>query len=80
MNYYYNQLAGALGLLKSNGVELPWGEINETLRKVAAENGPDKCDTVEVKNMHRQYRDKCLDLGLVQRGELFNDHDCVPLI
>jgi hypothetical protein len=80
MNYYYNQLAMALGLLKSNNVDLPWAEINEKLRRIAAENGPDNCDTDEVIQMHRKYRDMCLELRLIQIGELFDDRDAIPLV
>lgn len=79
-NYHYDQLAGALGVLKQNDVDLPWGEINEKLRKIAAEHGPENCDTDEVREMHREYRDKCLEMGFIRRGELFNHHDIVPLI
>jgi len=79
-NYYYNQLAGALGLLKENGYDLPWAEINETLQRIAAEQGPFECDTPEVIQMHRYYRDLCIKTGSIGIGELFNEKDCVPLV
>lgn len=79
-NYYYEQLCGALGVLKSSGENLPWVEINETLRKIAADNGPFDCDIDEVKAMHRQYRDRCLRLKLLNPGELFDLNDCIPII
>ena len=79
MNFYWDQLAGALGMLKSNGVDLPWSELNMKLRQIAAEHGPN-CDTDEVKLMYRQYRDMCLDLGLIRQGENFDWRDAVPLV
>lgn len=77
--YYYTQLAGSLGMLKSNGVNLPWSEINEKLLQIAADNGME-CDTDEVRQMHQKYREMCVKLGLINIGELFNDRDCIPLI
>ena len=79
MNHYYNQLAGALGVLKQNGTDLPWSELDEKLKKIAAENGPDQCDTEEVREMHKKFRDQCLSLGLINAGELFDIRDSIPL-
>jgi len=79
MNYYYNQLAGALGVLRSNDVDLPYTDLNEQLRIIARDNGPENCDTDEVRVMHRKYRDMCIDLGLINRGEIFSFRDVVPL-
>jgi len=80
MNYYYNQLSGALGVLKNAGIDLPYSTLNERLQQIAADHGPEGCDTDEVRTLHRQYRDIALHHGLIQRGELFTIHDCTPLI
>lgn len=80
MNYHFNQLAGALGMLKQHGEQLDWASLDATMRRVAAEHGPAHCDTEEIKAMHRTYRDLCLSHGLINRGELFDDRDAVPLI
>lgn len=91
----YDQLCGALGMLKTNGVELPWEEINEQMRGIGRRVGIAKfgdpiantpatgfTDQVheEVRVLHRQYRDMCLARGLIERGYLFDDRDCVPLV
>lgn len=80
MNYYYDQLCGALGLLKQNGADLPWKGLNDTLRSVAREHGPYNCDTDEIIALHRQYRKECINLGLIRIGELFRLDDARPLI
>ena len=94
MNKYY-QLCGALGVLKQNdGVDLDWVEIKEQMRDLGrrvgiAHFGDPIANTVatgftdpvheEVRAIHRKYRDMCLELGLIQRGYLFDDHDAAAL-
>lgn len=80
MNYYYSQLAGALGILKSHGVELNYHELDATMKRTAVEHGPDQCDTHEIKTLHRQYRNLCLEQGYIRQGELFDVCDCVSLV
>lgn len=73
----YEQLCGALGVLKSAGVDLPWVEINDQLISIS------RLSTTEMEMaaepMLRQYRNMCLERGLMRRGELFNISDCVSL-
>lgn len=91
----YDQLCGALGILKQNDVELDWTAINEQMRDIGcrvgiARFGDQIANTpatgfsdpvyAEIQAMHRQYRDMCLERGLIERGYLFNDRDCVPLV
>ena len=42
MNYYYQQLAGALGVLKSAGIDLDYATLVRELREIAREHGPDR--------------------------------------
>jgi len=78
----YDQLCGALGMLKTNGVELDWNSINQTMREIAALNTADSALAMNTaaEPLHRKYRDMCLERGLIQRGYMFDAHDCVPLI
>lgn len=91
----YGQLCGALGMLKQNGVELDWPALNEQMRDIGrrvgiARFGDPVANTTangfsalvhdEVRALHRKYRDMCLERGLIERGYLFNDRDCVPLV
>jgi hypothetical protein len=73
----YEQLCGALGVLKSAGVDLPWVEINDQLRAVARLNIAEREAAAE--SLLRQYRNMCLERGLIRSGELFNISDCVSL-
>lgn len=75
---HYQQLCGALGMLKTAGQQLPWGELNSTLRNLAVM--PTYEMEAAAEPLLRQYRDICLSLGLIGRGELFSADDCVPLI
>lgn len=75
--FQWNQLAGALGVLKTNGHALPWAEIDQQLRTLAAA-GAESDKT--VRELHRKYRDMCLERHLIEPGYLFNEHDCIPLI
>lgn len=91
----FNQLCGALSALKSAGADLPWVEISEQMRDMGRRLGIAQIgDTLtespptgsndpvhaEISTMLRTYRTMCRKLGLIGRGELFNDDDCVPLI
>jgi hypothetical protein len=91
----YDQLCGALGMLKQNGVKLDWAAINEQMRDIGRRVGIARfgdpisnttatgfTDPVhdEVQTMHRKYRDMCLERGLIERGYLFDDRDCVPIV
>lgn len=91
----YEQLCGALGLLKQAGAKLPWEEINLQMRDIGRRVGIARLgdpieqtpatgmsDPVhaEIDQLHRQYRDLCLQAGLIGRGQLFNKDDCVPLV
>lgn len=86
----YEQLCGALGLLKQDDAELDWLAINDQIRDIARRLGialygsPGSefvCTNIndpvfaEIETLHRQYRDMCLSRGLIRRGELFNRHD-----
>lgn len=82
MNHDYNQLCGALGLLASHGVELDRPAITANLRAIAIRlgNAYERGDIhdpvyVELRQMHRHYRDRCLQLGLIRSGYLFDLHD-----
>ena len=76
----YQQLCGALGALKTANVELDWTAINEELKAIArlGKNPLEMNSAAEP--LLRRYRDMCLEMGLIQRGELFNLDDCVPLV
>ena len=78
----YQQLCGALGMLKTNGVELDWEIINEQLKEIARLNTAESSLAMNTaaQPLLRQYRDMCLERGLIRRGELFNLDDCVPLV
>jgi hypothetical protein len=91
----YDQLCGALGVLKQNDVELDWAAINGQMRDIGlrvgiARFGDPIANTPptgftdpahgEVQALHRKYRNMCLERGLIQRGYLFNGRDCVPLV
>jgi len=91
----YDQLCGALGMLKQNGAELDWPATNEQMRDIGRRAGIARfgdpiantpatgfTDPVykEMHALHRKYRDMCLERGLVDRGYLFDERDCVPLI
>lgn len=91
----YDQLCGALGMLKRNNVELDYPAINEHMRGLGRRAGVARfgdqiaktpptgfADPVfaEIQAMHRQYRDMCLEHSLIERGYLFDDRDCVPLV
>lgn len=91
----YNQLCGALGVLKQANANLDWAAINEQMRDIGrrvgiAEFGDPIAQTpatgisdpvhAEVNQLHRKYRDMCLQAGLIGRGQLFDMHDCVPLV
>lgn len=93
-NPNYMQLAGALGLLKLNDVDLDWTSLEVQMRDLGrrlgvAEYGDPSTGTpptgftdpvhAEIDAMHRTYRDMCLKLGLIRIGELFDAHDCIPL-
>lgn len=80
MNYYFNQLAGGLGVLKDSGATLDWKSINGRLKAIAQENGPASCDTEETIRMHKEYRSMCIGKGLIRVGELFNHRDVIPLV
>src|SRR3990167_7901978 len=84
----YDQLCGALGMLKQNDVELDYPAINEQMRDIGRRVGVARfgdpiastpatgfSDQVyaEVQALHRQYRDMCLERGLIERGYLFDD-------
>lgn len=88
----YDQLCGALGMLKTAGVDLDWPTINDQMREIGlrvgiAEFGDPHADTrpplpplgISLHDLHRKYRDECLVRGLIRRGELFNDDDCMGL-
>ena len=91
----YDQLCGALGMLKQNDVELDWTAIYEQMRDIGrrvgiAHFGDPIANTpatgfadpvhADVRTLHRKYRDMCLERGLIERGYLFNQYDCVPLV
>ena len=78
----YHQLCGALGMLKTNGVELPWEEINEQMKEIARLNTAESSLAMNTaaQPLLRRYRDMCLERGLIRRGELFDLNDCVPLV
>lgn len=90
MKTNYDQLCGALGVLKANGATLPWEEIDATMRDIGrrlgiamdAEEGKGIFDPVhdEIAVLHRKYRKMCMDAGFIRKGELFDEHDCIPLI
>jgi hypothetical protein len=75
--FLYQQLCGALGSLKIFGVPLDWGEIEQELRQMCKQYPPDQD---MVRKMHRKYRDMALECGIIGRGELFCENDCVPLV
>lgn len=90
----YVQLCGALGLLKLNGVKLDWPEINARMldlgrRLGTAYFGDPIAGTpatgfadpvyIELREMHHKFRGLCLSFKLIERGQLFDDHDCLPL-
>lgn len=82
MNRDYEQLCGALGLLASHGAELDRPAITANLRAIAcrlgnAHESGNMHDPVyvELRQMHRHYRDRCLALGLIRPGYLFDQHD-----
>lgn len=91
----YEQLCGALGVLKQAEANLEWAEINDQMREVAHRFGVAQfgdpiagtpatglSDPVyeEIEQLHRRYRDMCLEAGLIDRGQLFDKYDCVPLV
>lgn len=76
----YQQLCGALGALKTAGADLDWTAINEELKSIARlGKNPLEMNTA-AEPLLRRYRDMCLEMGLIKRGELFNLDDCVPLV
>ena len=78
----YDQLCGALGVLKSAGVEMDWSAINEQLKSIARLNTSESAMAMNqaAQPLLRQYRDMCLELGLIRQGQLFDRHDCRPLV
>lgn len=77
MYNYYFQLCGAVGLLKSSGVDLDYDSIIQEIRNVAALNTPQSNTAMidAARPLWRKYRDMCLERGLIRPGELFNWHD-----
>jgi len=79
----YQQLCGALGVLKTNGAELEWVGIDKKMRDLGRRVGTATwSDPVhdEIRAEYRKYRDICLKKNLIKNGQLFNLNDCVPLI
>lgn len=86
----YSQLCGALSVLKLHGADLPWTELYERMRDIGRRIGiaqfgdplagtppTGATDPVhqEINDLHRTYRDMCLDRGLIRPGELFDLND-----
>ena len=77
----YEQLCGALGLLKQSGAEMEWGTVDDMLRHFAARLGAgDGSVHDEIDVALRAHRDECLRLGLIRRGELFGRDDMIPIV
>jgi hypothetical protein len=88
MTHDYDQLCGALGLLKQNGVDLPWEGLNTTLKDIGRGLGQYRDTDIALFNatnerartMLKVFRMMCLQKKLIGVGELFNEYDCVPLV
>ena len=75
---YFSQLCGAVGLLKSSGVDLDYDAILEEIQRVAALYVPGGSNAAMIeaaRPLWRKYRDMCLEHRLINPGELFNWHD-----
>lgn len=74
--YYYQQVCGLLGLLKTNGADLNWSAIDSEMRQVSQNGTAEQWAT----NCHRKYRDMVLSRGLLKNGEVTSHSDVVPLV
>lgn len=95
MNTDYNQLCGAIGMLKTDGADLDWPSLHTKMMDIGRRYGISQfgnphdgsaptghVDPVhdEIEVMHRTYRQMCISRGLIRPGYLFSDYDCVPLV
>ena len=95
MKTYYNQLCGALGMLKTDGADLDWQALNAKMIDIGrrygisqfgnphGDNAPTgESDSVhdEIEEMHKRYRAMCISRGLIRPGYLFAEYDIVPLV
>jgi hypothetical protein len=74
----YQQLCGALGMLKSDGAALDWKKLDSDLRAMA--RLPEYEMNAAASPVLRTYRTMAIQRRLIGRGQLFDLHDCVPLI
>lgn len=79
MSNNYEQLCGALGVLKSAGADLRWHDLLDELRQLAAA-GDDPLKLHEsAAPMLQKYRDMCVDRGLIRAGDSFTTSDAESL-